>query len=72
MPKLGSASLREASFSVVLRAEGVTRRQLHRGREQHSSFSGSTTSRGTGEENGSDLPPNIMKPMLNAHPGCTL
>ena len=33
MPKLGSASLREASLSVVLRAEGVTRRQSHRGRE---------------------------------------
>ena len=34
MPKLGNASLREASLSVVLRAEGVTRRQPHRGREQ--------------------------------------
>ena len=34
MPKLGSASLREASRSVVLRAEGVARRQPHRGREQ--------------------------------------
>ena len=33
MPKLGSASLREASLSVVLRTEGVTRRQSHRGRE---------------------------------------
>ena len=34
MAKLGRASVREASLSVVLRAEGVTRRQPHRGREQ--------------------------------------
>ena len=33
MLKLGSVSLREASLSVVLRAEGVTRRQPHRGSE---------------------------------------
>ena len=46
MPKLGSVSFREASLSVVVRAEGVTRRQPHRGSEglkyleEHSSQDG--------------------------------
>ena len=52
MPKLGSASLREANLSVVLRAEGLTRRQPHRGSEgfkyleEHSSLDGNLKATG--------------------------